>query len=185
MSYSLECGSEIVPDASIGGRVGLWSADRVERALLSAMEGFLALNPDRRRRLATDGPWGRIIPTWADRLAAEEVGAAEADRAARRVMMARRRTFSAAEVSAIEAVLAWVELVPATLERRRVVGAVLVAKVTGGAMVDWASVQRMIGTNRSRDGMRVSYRRSLKRIANALNAAEKRAGVVSSPGIIP
>lgn len=174
----------MVPFASVGGRVGKWTADAVERALISAMEGFLALNPDRRRRIAADGPWGRIIPTWADRVAAEEVGTAEMDRAARRIMMARRRTFTAAEVTAMEAVLGWVELVPSSLERRRVIGAVLVEKVTGGAMVDWSRVQRMLGTNRSRDGMRVSYNRSINRIAKALNAAGKLPGHRSSPGIV-
>lgn len=155
----------------------------VEERLVEAMMQFEMLNPERGSSMAKDGPWSRIVPDFAALVAGEELDPGAAMEALRS-MAARPRNLSAAEVARMEATLAWLDHVPARGEMRRIVGAVLREIGKGGSQVDWGRVARSIGTRSSRDAIRMSYSRAITRVTQRVNAAQKRAGMLSSPGVL-
>jgi len=172
----------VIEDASGDGRVV--GFDAVEERMVEAMAQFDMLNPERRQRMATDGPWGRIVPDFAEMVAAEELAPGAAAEILR-AMASRSRNLTSAEVARMEATLAWLDHVPAKGELRRIVGAVLRQMAQGGSQVDWGRVGRAIGSRSSRDALRKSYDRAMQRVVKALEAAEKRAGTLSRPGVHP
>lgn len=154
-------------DPPISGRDPEWTFEEVEARLVETL-WLWRRTPDRDARF---GMAGRLSSIWGQVL--NERALIDAVTAAPRPL-----PLSRADIARRDAASEWLLLVD---ERdRRLVALALAWKAGGAARVPWGKVRAALGAGIGSRGIAMRYRRSVARIAEALNGAEIRANGVSS-----
>lgn len=123
----------------------------VEAALIEARVLWLRWTHQGRNPFATDGPWA---------LAQGEAGDYAWDAPLRPLPLTRD------EVARVQAVGAWLLLVPDDAARRMIVTVIDHYAATG--RVDWVIIMRRMGVTRGRDGLRMRYARAMQALARVM-----------------
>jgi hypothetical protein len=159
----------------------VWTFKAVEDQMIEAMELWARSPGDKRWPFAGDGPWSLVVPDASDVGIAEHVLNAEAEgrpatEAPRRLPLTRE------EIRKRDRVSEWLRFAPEA--DRKLVGLVL-ARLALGRKPKWRTIRsQLIKAGEpaiTARGLGMRYSRAITAIVKALNAAENRSGIVSTP----
>jgi hypothetical protein len=158
-----------------------WSFAAVQEMMVEAIELWKRTPGDGRWPFANDGPWHLVRPEGEADVAEIVLNAEREGKPA--VDIPKRLPLSRADVRRRDQISEWLRFAP---ERdRKLVALVLARLARGEKNVKWAKVRRQLikagEPSITARGLGMRYSRAITEIVKALNGAENRGGILSTP----